>query len=236
MLQRIYGTAFFSRKALDEHLERFARSCEGFRLENPYSFEEMRRICAECVDRAGLSNAYVKMQITRGVPPPGIRDPRARPGHAPAAVEGSAVVGEGGSIRPGLTPAIMPRRVEFRRAIGHARAIRPVAGGNPVGTGSPPGVRRLHVYRPYRRSSGIRSRAGCGRRRPSPAVGGVAAASPFDQPLIRFTVRMMTTVAAPPQRAMLRPPTTPVSPSPTAGMALSAPEPATPLAARATTR
>ena len=56
---------------LDEHLERFARSCEGFRLENPYSFEEMRRICAECVDRAGLSNAYVKMQITRGVPPPG---------------------------------------------------------------------------------------------------------------------------------------------------------------------
>ena len=61
---------------LDEHLERFQRSCEGFRIENPWSFEEMRRICAECVDRAGLSNAYVKMQITRGVPPPGVRDPR----------------------------------------------------------------------------------------------------------------------------------------------------------------
>ena len=61
---------------LDEHLERFARSCEGFRLENPYSFAEMRRICAECVDRAGLANAYVKMQVTRGVPPPGVRDPR----------------------------------------------------------------------------------------------------------------------------------------------------------------
>ena len=61
---------------LDEHLERFERSCEGFRLENPYSFEEMRRICAECVDRAGLANAYVKMQITRGIPPHGIRDPR----------------------------------------------------------------------------------------------------------------------------------------------------------------
>ena len=61
---------------LDEHLERFRQSCEGFRLENPYSFEEMRRICAECVDRAGLSNAYVKMQITRGVPPHGVRDPR----------------------------------------------------------------------------------------------------------------------------------------------------------------
>ena len=61
---------------LDEHLERFARSCEGFRLENPYSIEEMRRICSKCVDRAGITNAYVKMQITRGVPPPGVRDPR----------------------------------------------------------------------------------------------------------------------------------------------------------------
>ena len=61
---------------LDEHLERFQRSCEGFRIENPYSVEEMRRICAECVGRAGLSNAYVKMQITRGVPEPGARDPR----------------------------------------------------------------------------------------------------------------------------------------------------------------
>ena len=61
---------------LDEHLERFQRSCEGFRLRNPYSFDEMRRICAECVERAGLSNAYVKMQITRGVPPLGVRDPR----------------------------------------------------------------------------------------------------------------------------------------------------------------
>ena len=61
---------------LDEHLERFRRSCEGFRLENPYSTEEMRRICAECVDRAGLSNAYVKMQITRGTPAPGVRDTR----------------------------------------------------------------------------------------------------------------------------------------------------------------
>ena len=52
---------------LDEHLDRFERSCEGFRLENPYGRDEMRRILAECVDRAGLENAYVKMQMTRGV-------------------------------------------------------------------------------------------------------------------------------------------------------------------------
>lgn len=62
---------------LDEHLERFQRSCEGFRLENPYPREEMRRICAECVQRAGLQDSYVKMQITRGVPEPGVIDPRA---------------------------------------------------------------------------------------------------------------------------------------------------------------
>ena len=61
---------------LDEHLERFARSCEGFRLDNPYSLDEVREICAQCVQRAGLEDAYIKIQITRGVLPPGVRDPR----------------------------------------------------------------------------------------------------------------------------------------------------------------
>ena len=61
---------------LDEHLDRFERSCEGFRLENPYSREEMRRICAECVDQAGVENAYVKVQVTRGVLRDQGRDPR----------------------------------------------------------------------------------------------------------------------------------------------------------------
>ena len=61
---------------LDDHLERFQRSCEGFRLPNPYSFEEMRRICAECVDRSELASSYVKMQITRGVPESRVLDPR----------------------------------------------------------------------------------------------------------------------------------------------------------------
>ena len=61
---------------LDEHLERFARSCAGFRLENPYSADEMRQILAECVARTGLDNCYVKIQLTRGVIRSQTRDPR----------------------------------------------------------------------------------------------------------------------------------------------------------------
>lgn len=61
---------------LDEHLERFQQSIEGFRLKNPYSHDEMRRILAECVERADNDNAYIKVQLTRGVMPPNTRDPR----------------------------------------------------------------------------------------------------------------------------------------------------------------
>jgi len=61
---------------LDEHLERFQQSVEGFRLTNPYSHEEMRKICAECVSRAGIENAYLKVQLTRGVLPSATPDPR----------------------------------------------------------------------------------------------------------------------------------------------------------------
>ena len=61
---------------LDEHLARFARSCAGFRLENPYSADDMRRILAECVSRTGLDNCYVKIQLTRGLVQSETRDPR----------------------------------------------------------------------------------------------------------------------------------------------------------------
>ena len=61
---------------LDEHLERFARSCAGFRLENPYSTSEMRRILGECVARTERDNCYVKIQLSRGIIHSEIRDPR----------------------------------------------------------------------------------------------------------------------------------------------------------------
>jgi branched-chain amino acid aminotransferase len=61
---------------LDEHLERFERSAEGFRLACPYSRDEVKGILAECVDRAGLEDAYVKVELTRGTTPGHSRDLR----------------------------------------------------------------------------------------------------------------------------------------------------------------
>ena len=61
---------------LEEHLERFARSCAGFRLENPFGADDMRGILAECVARTGLEDCYVKLQLTRGVIQDQARDPR----------------------------------------------------------------------------------------------------------------------------------------------------------------
>jgi branched-chain amino acid aminotransferase len=61
---------------LDEHLDRFEHSCAGFRLSHPYSPDEVKAILAECVDRAGLEDAYVKLEVTRGTTPNHSRDIR----------------------------------------------------------------------------------------------------------------------------------------------------------------
>lgn len=52
---------------LEEHLDRFAASTAGFRLTNPYSRDEVRHILATCVERSGVENAYVKLQLSRGI-------------------------------------------------------------------------------------------------------------------------------------------------------------------------
>ena len=39
---------------LDDHIARFLRSCAGARLTCPHPPEELKRILAECVHRAGL--------------------------------------------------------------------------------------------------------------------------------------------------------------------------------------
>jgi len=64
---------------LAAHLARFERSCLCLQLAPPVAFEAMPAILAECVRRAGLQDAYVEMICTRGVPPPGERDPRKVP-------------------------------------------------------------------------------------------------------------------------------------------------------------
>ncbi len=62
---------------LSEHLERFQRSCERLRLHPPHERDALRAVLNQCVRLSGLRNAYVEMICTRGVPPPGSRDPRA---------------------------------------------------------------------------------------------------------------------------------------------------------------
>lgn len=61
---------------LEDHLDRFSRSCERLRLETGYGRDAMRDILMQCVRLSGLRDAYVEMICTRGVPEPGSRDPR----------------------------------------------------------------------------------------------------------------------------------------------------------------
>ncbi|MSP82749.1 MAG: branched-chain amino acid transferase [Alphaproteobacteria bacterium] len=51
---------------LDDHIERFMRSCAGMRLACPHEPEAIKRILASCVSRAGLEDSYVQMIVTRG--------------------------------------------------------------------------------------------------------------------------------------------------------------------------
>jgi branched-chain amino acid aminotransferase len=61
---------------LDAHLDRFWRSAAKLRLRVPVARGELARILAECVERAGLEDAYVEMILTRGISPTFSRDPR----------------------------------------------------------------------------------------------------------------------------------------------------------------
>jgi branched-chain amino acid aminotransferase len=51
---------------LDDHIDRFIRSCDGVRIRCPYREDEIKRILAECVHRADLQDAYVEVLTSRG--------------------------------------------------------------------------------------------------------------------------------------------------------------------------
>lgn len=51
---------------LQDHLERFERSCAGFRLRNPHSVEETSAILTRLVQLAGTREAYIFWCVTRG--------------------------------------------------------------------------------------------------------------------------------------------------------------------------
>ncbi len=61
---------------LEDHLDRFERSMARLRMRIPHDRAAVRGVLVECVRRAGLRDAYVEMLCTRGIPPPGSRDPR----------------------------------------------------------------------------------------------------------------------------------------------------------------
>jgi len=61
---------------LMDHVERFQASMAGLRMSLPYSAQQLADIMIECASRSGLRDAYVQVTCTRGLPPPGTRDPR----------------------------------------------------------------------------------------------------------------------------------------------------------------
>lgn len=62
---------------LEDHVERFLTSMRALRMQLPYDARQISEIAVECVSRSGLRDAYVQLTCTRGIPPPGSRDPRA---------------------------------------------------------------------------------------------------------------------------------------------------------------
>jgi branched-chain amino acid aminotransferase len=70
----VWDGAFFR---LDDHLERFERSCQALRLSLPYTRGEIGDVLMRLVRISGLRESYVEVICTRGVPPAGTRDPRA---------------------------------------------------------------------------------------------------------------------------------------------------------------
>jgi branched-chain amino acid aminotransferase len=61
---------------LNDHLARFERGIARLRMTLPLSLPEVRDALFQCVRLSGFKDAYVEMICTRGVPPPGSRDPR----------------------------------------------------------------------------------------------------------------------------------------------------------------
>jgi branched-subunit amino acid aminotransferase/4-amino-4-deoxychorismate lyase len=61
---------------LDDHLDRLFAGCRRIRLTPPLAQADIREILIGTVRRSGLREAYVEAIVTRGVPEPGVRDPR----------------------------------------------------------------------------------------------------------------------------------------------------------------
>jgi len=61
---------------LDDHLDRFQKGMRRLHMSLDLDRAGMREILLKCVRLSGLTDAYVEMICTRGIPVPGSRDPR----------------------------------------------------------------------------------------------------------------------------------------------------------------
>lgn len=61
---------------LDDHIERFARSCDALHYKRVVGPVEVKSVLTELVSRSALRDATVQMIMTRGTGAPGSRDPR----------------------------------------------------------------------------------------------------------------------------------------------------------------
>ncbi|MGI9014510.1 MAG: branched-chain-amino-acid transaminase [Phycisphaerales bacterium] len=61
---RVYDGRIFK---LRSHLERLFQSAAKLRLEPPYSAKQLEQACRDTVEANGLSDAYIRLVVTRGV-------------------------------------------------------------------------------------------------------------------------------------------------------------------------
>ncbi|MCO5091229.1 aminotransferase class IV [Bosea sp. (in: a-proteobacteria)] len=61
---------------LNDYVDRFHRSMAGLNMALDYSRGQIIDILHDCVAMSRLRDSYIQMTCTRGVPPPGSRDPR----------------------------------------------------------------------------------------------------------------------------------------------------------------
>lgn len=102
----VWNGGFFR---LDDHLDRFAASCAGFRLNPGHSREQVAALLAEAVRRTGLSYALVWFACTRGVAPMGSRDPQLAKNAFYIYAQPLVIRGSPDGMRKGVAARIHPR-------------------------------------------------------------------------------------------------------------------------------
>lgn len=102
----VWNGGFFR---LDDHLDRFAASCRGFRLNPGRSREEVAALLAEAVRRTGLRYALVWFACSRGVAPMGSRDPQLAKNAFYIYAVPLMIRGSPAAMQKGLAARIHPR-------------------------------------------------------------------------------------------------------------------------------